>query len=160
MTTVSAGLAVSVYRNLLYLLPSEFRRRNGAELAAMFGDSLRQARSAGLSSFRTWSNAIGDLLLLAVTYRWRRFFERRRQRSHPQAELKFPDSKKEPPMFKALVRDVSAAVRTLRRAPGFAIVPVLTIGLGLGATTLVFSVVHAVLLRPLPYEDADRLVNV
>lgn len=63
-------------------------------------------------------------------------------------------------MFKALVRDIWDAFRGLKRAPGFAFVAVLTIGLGLGVTTLVFSVVHGVLLQPLPYGNADRLVNV
>ena len=63
--------------------------------------------------------------------------------------------------FKNEVRqDVIFASRQLRRSPGFAIVAVLTLGLGIGATTAIFSVVDGVLLRPLPYPDADRLVRV
>ena len=59
-----------------------------------------------------------------------------------------------------LGQDTRHAVRMLRRNPGFAVAAVLTLGLGIGATTAVFSVVDGVLLRPLPYPGADRLVRV
>ncbi|MGH7502084.1 MAG: ADOP family duplicated permease [Longimicrobiales bacterium] len=58
-----------------------------------------------------------------------------------------------------LGRDARYAVRMLRKAPGFAAVSILTLGVGLGAATAVFSVVEGVLLRPLPYPDSDRIVR-
>src|SRR5262245_16866261 len=58
------------------------------------------------------------------------------------------------------VQDVRYGARILKKQPGFAIVAALTLALGVGATTTIFSVVHAVLLRPLPYADADRLAMV
>ena len=57
-------------------------------------------------------------------------------------------------------QDVRHAIRTLRRSPGFAAVAVLTIALGIGASTAVYSVVSATLLRPLPYDDADELEEI
>ncbi|HKK27897.1 MAG TPA: ABC transporter permease [Gemmatimonadota bacterium] len=59
----------------------------------------------------------------------------------------------------ALRRDLRYAVRQLRRHPGYAAIVAVTLALGIGANTAVFSVVDAVLLRPLPYGNADRLVR-
>ncbi len=62
--------------------------------------------------------------------------------------------------MESFIRDVTFAFRSLKRQPAFAITAVLTIALGIGATSAIFSVVNAVLLRPLPYHDAARLGTV
>jgi putative ABC transport system permease protein len=65
-----------------------------------------------------------------------------------------------PALLEDLVRDLRYGARALRRAPGFTLVSVLTLALGIGAVTVIYSVVHNVVVDPLPYRDAERLVNV
>ena len=62
------------------------------------------------------------------------------------------------PWFETLWQDVRFGLRTFRRNPGFAAVAILTLGLGIGATTAIFTVVDKVLLQPMAYPNADRIV--
>jgi putative ABC transport system permease protein len=58
-----------------------------------------------------------------------------------------------------MINDIRIAIRNLIRVPGFAVAFVLTLGLGIGANTAIFSVINGVLLRPLPYPEADRIMH-
>jgi predicted permease len=62
-------------------------------------------------------------------------------------------------LLNATRQDLGFALRTLSRTPGYTAVAVLTLGLGIGANTAMFTLVDGVLMRPLPYQDADRLVT-
>jgi predicted permease len=64
------------------------------------------------------------------------------------------------PLLEILFQDLRFAVRLLRKNPGFTAIAVLTLALGMGAATTIFSVVNGVLLRPLPYQNHDRLLRV
>jgi hypothetical protein len=71
----------------------------------------------------------------------------------PMAELGFP-------WLDTTLRDIRYALRSLRRSPGFAITTIVSLTLGLGASLAVFTVADNLLVRPLPYRNASRLVMV
>src|SRR5688572_10343880 len=65
----------------------------------------------------------------------------------------------ESPMLRSIARDLRVAVRTLRQRPAFAATALITLALGIGANTAVFSAVHGIVLAPLPYRAPEQLVG-
>lgn len=118
-----------LYRLLLRLYPASFRLEYGEELCRLFADR-RRSVSGPLSVPVIWLEEVLDLLRSAL-------------RAHGDI----------------LRQDLVYAARAIRRAPGFALTAVLVTALGIGATTAVFSVTDQVLIRPLPYREAHRLVK-
>src|SRR4051812_43046936 len=80
----------------------------------------------------------------------------------PEREMNADDARDERPgmMLENALRDLRHGLRLLARSPGFALTAVLTIALGIGATSAIFSVINAVALKPLPYPGAERLVYI
>ena len=64
------------------------------------------------------------------------------------------------PMIEQLMRDIRFGIRQLLRSPGFAITAILTLALGVGANTAIFTLIDSIVLRPLPYPNQDKLVSI
>ena len=144
-----------IFRMLLCLYPSEFRRRYGAELVDCFRSDWAAAReNRGVGSLIVfWIQTLGDLV--RATFRMRI-----RGCRVPQPSGGGRKSSASSSLLESLFQDLRFAARALRKRPGFTLVSVGIIGLGIAASTTLFSAVHGVLLRSLPYPEADRLVFV
>ncbi|HKH91289.1 MAG TPA: ABC transporter permease [Gemmatimonadaceae bacterium] len=117
------------YRLLLRLLPASFRLEYGDEMTAVFSERRREATGT-LSTLTLWAETIEDIVRNALAAHW-----------------------------DILRQDLQYAVRALARTPGFTATAILVTGLGIGANAAAFSVADFVLIRPLPYLEADRLVK-
>jgi len=129
------------YRVLLRLYPEAFRERHGTEMTRLFTERLADARGP-LARVGCWAGAVADVVVNGLG-------ERR---------VAFLESIRGGGGMDGWTMDLRYAVRTLFRNPGFALVAVVTIGLGIGANTAIFSVIQNVVLAPLPYDDPDELV--
>lgn len=144
-------------RLLLRLFPRWFREEFGVELAAHLALQRGETRymESRLGAVRFCWDAARDKVRTSVVLRLVRARERWSAFLHGGPT---PERAGGRVTLDALTRDVRHAVRTLARTPGYALVFILTLGLGIGANTAMFSAVNGVLLRPLPHEDGDRLV--
>ena len=123
-------MADRVFCTLLRLLPSEFRSDYGREMAATFHAERRDATGI-VALVRLWFATVADIF-----------------RTAPTEHLDI------------LGRDLRYTVRMLARRPILTLTATLTLALGIGANTAIFSVVNGVLFSPLPYPDANRLVYI
>jgi predicted permease len=115
---------------LLRLYPASFRNEYAKEMKAVFARQQREAQTP-VGVAALWLRVIADTCVNAAAVHW-----------------------------DILLRDVRYSVRTLGRTPGFAITALAVVALGVGATTAAFSLADFVLVRPLPYPNAERLVRI
>ncbi|HXI20212.1 MAG TPA: ABC transporter permease, partial [Gemmatimonadales bacterium] len=134
---------------LIRLFPGRFRARFGEEMLAVYRDRRDALGGSRGALVRHALATLGDLLVSLPPV----YLAERRARGRPGHRHR------ESHPMQSLVLDLRHTVRALRQQPGFAIVAILTLALGIGANTSVFSVLDRVILAPLPYDDPAQLVR-
>ena len=134
-----------LYRFLLGLYPAGFRERFGRDLEDLFRDKHRAAAArGGTARLVFWVRIVRDAVISSVA-----------ERFTPSQVL--PERG---PLMEGLLQDIRFALRMIARRPALSLVIIVTLALGIGANTAIFSLVNTVLLGGSPYRDADRLVNI
>ncbi len=143
--------SVRIYEFLLHLYPPSFRKRFGAAMRHMFADAVSERRTAGLGALaRLWLRTLGDLAT-NVPAAWAGRRTMLPIDIGPRSGVTTALS---------MWHDARLGVRMLARHPGFSCIAILTIALGIGANSAIFTVVNGVILRPLPYTRQNELVTV
>ena len=143
--------ATKRYRGLLAVFPRPFRERYGTQLVRTFRDAASDAmdRKGRHAMLMVCIRMVAELILSAPKEHLVERRQRRRARgATPRAARN---------VWRDLLHDISYSVRTMRKNATFAVVAVMTLALGIGANTAIFSVVYSVTLRPLPYEAPGEL---
>ncbi len=154
---------MSIYDRMLLVYPRAFRNRFARDMGETFAQADRQARSKGLVHLLRFWIATGYEVTVFAAAEWRDLVRARLRpssRSHGPLPPSSGASRNRKKLRPTLVHDLRYAVRALLRRPLFAIAAVSTLGLGIGANTAVFSVVHGIMWRPLSYEQPEELIAV
>ena len=153
MSRLLAALVSRLLAALVRLFPPPFRARFAAEIRGQLERDLERARARGaLAAGRFALAAALDLVRAAVAERWKPTWMAPRERRARERGMRWS--------ARQWSSELRQAARTLRRVPAFTVVAAGTLGLAIGATAGMFSVVETVLLDPFPYAQVDRLVHV
>jgi hypothetical protein len=140
----------TVLRWLSTLLPRRLRSEYGREVLDLLEAGLSHAATEGRrKALRVWLRGARDLAATAV-----------RGRLRPGAITRLSGRRRNGRLFGAFGADVWQTPRSLGKTPRFVVLVVMLLALGIGATTTVFSVMEAALIRPLPFPQPDRLVRI
>lgn len=140
----------AIYRLLLLAYPAAFRRRYADQMMVAFRQQRRESRYAvqRLGTLLFWIDILVDLTASAS----------RRRLASRSDEPRF--TRKRENFMATLLQDLRYALRGLRHQPGVTVAAVLTLAVAIGANTAMFSLVDGILLRPFPFPEPDRLVQV
>ena len=148
----SGTLGERLFGLLTQAYPADFRKTYGLELLEYFrADRDRAARTSPIAMLGFWARTVTDLVRSAVRQR------RAGRRDHHSGRQGGPANRGRE-FVTSIIQDIRIAARGLAAAPGFTIVAILTLAIGIGANTTIFSAVEVFLLRPLPYSNSQELV--
>lgn len=161
-----------VYRFILRCCPVDFRHEVGDEVLATYRQRcseigradwrsrfiffLHEATDLAGTALREWRHRLMGTRRFDIRAEWESVTSMDQLRTPPPPPVTL--NSREPEMLKNSLNDVRHAIRSMFRRPGFSIVVILTLSIGIGATTAVFSILEGVILRPLPFPEASRLV--
>jgi predicted permease len=154
--SLAVRLALNAYAVLLRLMPARYRVEFGRESVSDLREILQEAeRFHGETVVGTTLRACFDLVM-RIPGEWWAVLRPEPARSGRGAPYGRPGIGER---LMNVFRELKLAARSLAKRPGFAGVAIITLALGIGANVAIFSIVDAVLLQPLPYEDSDQIVE-